>query len=66
VGILALLLVYRMIEDPAYISRNVGKSLRIDYIGFGLLALGVGALQILLDKDRKTTGSAQTSSSRSR
>jgi MFS transporter, DHA2 family, multidrug resistance protein len=38
VGIVALLLVYRLIEDPAYVSRNVGKSLRIDYIGFGLLA----------------------------
>ena len=53
VGILALFLVYRLIEDPAYISRNIGKSLRIDYIGFGLLALGVGALQILLDKGQE-------------
>jgi DHA2 family multidrug resistance protein len=53
VGIVALFLVYRLIEDPAYISRNVGKSLRIDYIGFGLLALGVGALQILLDKGQE-------------
>jgi DHA2 family multidrug resistance protein len=53
VGILALFLVYRLIEDPEYISRNVGRSLRIDYIGFGLLALGVGALQILLDKGQE-------------
>src|SRR5215467_13884946 len=53
VGILALFLVFRLIEDPAYISRNVGRSLRIDYIGFGLLALGVGALQILLDKGQE-------------
>jgi DHA2 family multidrug resistance protein len=53
VGILALFLVYRLIEDPAYISRNVGRSLKIDYIGFGLLALGVGALQILLDKGQE-------------
>src|ERR1700746_4010909 len=53
VGILALVLVYRLIEDPADVSRNVGKSLRIDYIGFGLLALGVGALQILLDKGQE-------------
>jgi MFS transporter, DHA2 family, multidrug resistance protein len=53
VGILALFLVFRLIEDPAYISRNVGKSLKIDYIGFGLLALGVGALQILLDKGQE-------------
>jgi len=53
VGIIALLLVYRLIEDPDYIRRNVGKSLRIDYIGFGLLALGIGALQILLDKGQE-------------
>jgi|SRR6516164_2039962 len=53
VGILTMFLVYRLIEDPAYISRNVGKSLRIDYIGFALLALGVGALQILLDKGQE-------------
>jgi DHA2 family multidrug resistance protein len=53
VGLIALFLVYRLIEDPAYISRNVGKLLRIDYIGFGLLAVGVGALQILLDKGQE-------------
>ena len=53
VGILALFLVYRLIEDPAYISRNVGKYLSVDYIGFGLLALGIGALQILLDKGQE-------------
>jgi len=56
VGIVALWLVYRLIEDPEYISKNVGRSLRVDYIGFGLLALGVGALQILLDKDKRTIG----------
>jgi MFS transporter, DHA2 family, multidrug resistance protein len=53
VGIIALWLVYRLIEDPSYISKNVGRSLRVDYIGFGLLALGVGALQILLDKGQE-------------
>lgn len=53
VGILALFLVYRLIEDPTYISRNVGKYLRVDYIGFALLALGIGALQILLDKGQE-------------
>jgi DHA2 family multidrug resistance protein len=53
VGLLALFLVYRLIEDPAYISRNIGRSKSVDYIGFGLLALGVGALQILLDKGQE-------------
>jgi DHA2 family multidrug resistance protein len=52
VGILALLLVYRLIEDPAYIAR-AKKSLKVDYIGFGLLALGIGALQIVLDKGQE-------------
>ena len=31
----------------------MGKALRVDYIGFGLLAIGVGALQILLDKGQE-------------
>src|SRR6202051_1273202 len=53
VGLMALYLVYKLIEDPAYISRNLGRSRRVDYIGFGLLALGVGALQILLDKGQE-------------
>jgi MFS transporter, DHA2 family, multidrug resistance protein len=53
VGIIALFLVYRLIEDPDYIKRNVGKSPRVDYIGFSLLVLGVGALQILLDKGQE-------------
>jgi MFS transporter, DHA2 family, multidrug resistance protein len=53
VGLIALLLVYKLIEDPAYITRSLGKSLRVDYIGFGLLAIGVGALQILLDKGQE-------------
>src|SRR5277367_4346616 len=53
VGILALFLVQRLIHDPSYISGKKGKSLRVDYIGFGLLAVGVGALQILLDKGQE-------------
>ena len=53
VGLIALFLVYKLIEDPAYISRSVGKALRVDYIGFALLAIGVGALQILLDKGQE-------------
>jgi DHA2 family multidrug resistance protein len=53
VGLIALYLVFKLIEDPTYISRNIGRSLRVDYIGFGLLAVGVGALQILLDKGQE-------------
>jgi DHA2 family multidrug resistance protein len=53
VGILSLLLVYRVIEDPPWATRKAGVASRIDYIGISLLALGVGALQIMLDKGQE-------------
>ncbi len=53
VGILTLLLVLRTVEDPPYIARNRNAGVRVDYIGIGLLALGVGALQVLLDKGQE-------------
>jgi len=53
VGILALFLVSRMVEDPPYLSRLRGAGVRLDYIGIGLLAVGVGALQVLLDKGQE-------------
>jgi len=53
VGILALFLVYRMIEDPPWAVRKAGAASRIDYIGVSLLVLGVGALQIMLDKGQE-------------
>jgi DHA2 family multidrug resistance protein len=52
VGILALLLVSHLVQDPPYLSR-MKKSTRFDYIGFGLLAIGVGALQVALDKGQE-------------
>ncbi|HEX8816514.1 MAG TPA: DHA2 family efflux MFS transporter permease subunit [Terriglobales bacterium] len=53
VGILALLLVYRLIEDPPYLSRLRAAAARLDYIGISFLAIGIGALQILLDKGQE-------------
>ena len=49
VGILALGLVLRLIEDPPYLSRLKAAGVKLDYIGIALLAVGVGALQIFLD-----------------
>ena len=53
VGILAVLLVSELIEDPPYLSRLKTTLARFDYIGFGLLAVGVGALQVALDKGQE-------------
>jgi DHA2 family multidrug resistance protein len=49
-GILALFLVHRLVEDPPWVRRTAGPGVKIDYIGVALLALGVGALQVMLDK----------------
>src|ERR1700720_4357801 len=53
VGILALLLVSQLVQDPPNLARLKGSMLRFDYIGFGLLAVGVGALQVALDKGQE-------------
>ena len=53
VGILALFLVFRLVEDPPWAKRLAGEGLRIDYLGVALLILGVGALQVMLDKGQE-------------
>jgi MFS transporter, DHA2 family, multidrug resistance protein len=53
VGILAVLLVSQLIQDPPQLTRLKGAMAKFDYIGFGLLAVGVGALQVALDKGQE-------------
>jgi DHA2 family multidrug resistance protein len=48
VGIIAIFLMFLLLEDPPYIRANRGKA--FDRIGFGLIALFLGTLQIILDK----------------
>jgi MFS transporter, DHA2 family, multidrug resistance protein len=50
VGLAAIVMAMLFIFDPAYIRR---ASSRIDYWGIGLLAVGMGALQIFLDKGQE-------------
>src|ERR1700740_2622485 len=50
VGILAVLLVSQLLEDPPQASAGKVSFARFDYIGFGLLAVGVWPLQVALDK----------------
>jgi DHA2 family multidrug resistance protein len=53
VGLLTLFLVFRMVEDPPYLSARRGAGVRVDYIGIAFLTLAVGALQVLLDKGQE-------------
>jgi DHA2 family multidrug resistance protein len=53
VGILAILLVLRLVEDPPWVKRAAGAGVRIDYVGVGLLVVGVGALQVMLDRGQQ-------------
>jgi DHA2 family multidrug resistance protein len=50
VGIAALLMVNAFVFDPPYIRRRAGG---IDYWGIGFLAVGIAALQIMLDKGQQ-------------
>jgi len=51
VGILAVLLISRFVHDPPYIKHaKVGA---FDNIGFGLLIVWVGCLQVVLDKGQE-------------
>jgi len=53
VGVATLFLVYRFVEDPPYLKRLRDAGVKLDYVGIALLTLGVGALQVLLDKGQE-------------
>jgi MFS transporter, DHA2 family, multidrug resistance protein len=50
IGIVSLLLILLAIEDPPYAQRT---RMPIDAVGIALLAVGVGALQFVLDKGQR-------------
>ncbi|MGB7136390.1 MAG: DHA2 family efflux MFS transporter permease subunit [Acidobacteriaceae bacterium] len=51
VGALAVFMTSRFVHDPEYITK--GKASAFDNIGFGLLAVWTGCLQIILDKGQE-------------
>ena len=53
VGIVTWFMVRRFVEDPPYLAKLKAAGAKLDYIGIAFLALGIGALQILLDKGQE-------------
>lgn len=49
VGIISFLAIYQLLEDPPWEQKKTGK-LFIDWGGIGLIALGLGCLQVMLDR----------------
>jgi MFS transporter, DHA2 family, multidrug resistance protein len=54
VGIVSLLMTSAFVTDPAYLVRKTFKTgLKIDFLGLGLLSVGLGFAQIVLDKGER-------------
>jgi MFS transporter, DHA2 family, multidrug resistance protein len=53
VGVITWFLVRRFVEDPPYLAKLKAAGVKLDYIGIALLTLGIGALQVLLDKGQE-------------
>jgi MFS transporter, DHA2 family, multidrug resistance protein len=55
ISIISLVLSYRLVEDPPYLREEQIKAKKggIDYVGLGLVALGIGCLQMVLDKGQE-------------
>ncbi len=50
VGIIAFILVTRLVDDPPWIKPDISRLRHMDYMGLSFLALAMGGLQIMLDK----------------
>ncbi|HUA19435.1 MAG TPA: DHA2 family efflux MFS transporter permease subunit [Bryobacteraceae bacterium] len=54
VGILSVLMTTALVEDPPYLVRkSLKQGLKIDFIGLGLISLGLGFTQVMLDKGQR-------------
>jgi len=48
IGMLTAFAVMRLVEDPPW--EKIAKKINFDYVGIGLIALGLGSLQVMLDR----------------
>jgi len=54
VGIVSLWLTHRVVTDPPHLQRAKDRPAEpVDFVGFGLLAVGLGTLEVVLDKGQE-------------
>jgi DHA2 family multidrug resistance protein len=62
VGLISLYLTNKIVDDPPYIAveQRKARTNPIDYMGLGLIGLGIGCLQYVLDKGQEEDWFAST------
>jgi len=50
IGIVSILMTFSFIIDPPYVEK---RKMKIDYMGLSLLTVGIGCLQIMLDRGQR-------------
>jgi DHA2 family multidrug resistance protein len=64
VGLLSLVLTYLFVHDSPLLKEDrrklLARGLRIDYIGFALVAIGFGSLEVVLDRFEREDGFSST------
>jgi DHA2 family multidrug resistance protein len=53
VAALSLFLTQRLVEDPPELAERRNSGIKIDYVGLGLIGVGLGCLQVVLDKGER-------------
>jgi MFS transporter, DHA2 family, multidrug resistance protein len=53
VGLFSLFLTGWLVSDPPYLIPKGFRGIKIDYLGLGLLSVGLGCLQLVLDKGQR-------------
>jgi DHA2 family multidrug resistance protein len=53
IGALSLFLTSRLVEDPPWLKKEARGGVKHDYVGLGLIVLGIACLQFVLDKGQE-------------
>jgi MFS transporter, DHA2 family, multidrug resistance protein len=53
VAIVSLILTSRLVEDPPFLKTMRERAGKVDYVGLGLIAVGLGSAQVVLDKGQR-------------
>ena len=53
IGIIAFLMVSAFVHDPVYMRQRRARGGKVDYVGIACLVVGLGAMQIVLDRGQR-------------